>query len=94
VVINVAFVNAVNDAVDETTNTSVEAPADSGGGAASDDQTASVDQEFGTTRDNPAPLGSAITGDDWTVTINSVNTADKARSARHPRPARRCSWST
>jgi hypothetical protein len=75
VVINVAFVNAVDDAVDETTNTSVEAPADSADGAGSDDQAAS-DKDLGTTRDNPAPLGSAITGDDWTVTVNSVKTVD------------------
>ncbi len=79
VVINVAFVNAVDDAVDETTNTSVKAP-----GGSADDQAGSDDEELGTTRDNPAPFGSAITGDDWTVTINSVKTADKDSIGQTP----------
>ena len=84
VVINVAFVDAVDDAIDETTNTSVEAPADSADGAASDGEAASDDEELGTTHDNPAPLGSAITGDDWTVTVNSVKTADKDSIGQAP----------
>jgi hypothetical protein len=84
IVINVAFVNAVDDAVDETTNTSVEAPADSADDAASDDDAASADEELGTTRDNPAPLGSAITGGDWTVTVNSVKTADEDSIGQTP----------
>jgi hypothetical protein len=68
VLINAVFVSAVDKAVDETTNTSVEAPSDSG------DKKAASDPEPGTTRDNPAPLGSAISGDDWTVKIKSVKT--------------------
>ncbi len=84
VVINVAFVNAVDDAVDETTNTSVEAPADSADRPASDDKAPSDDEELGKTRDNPAPLGSAITGDDWTVTINSAKTAEKDSIGQKP----------
>lgn len=71
VLINAVFVSAVDEAIDETTSTSVEAPSSSGGGAATNDD-ASSDAKLGTTRDNPAPLGSAISGDDWTVTINSI----------------------
>jgi hypothetical protein len=71
--VNALFVSAVDDAFDETTSTSVEAPSDSGDDAASTDEGTS-DTKLGTTRDNPAPLGSAITGDDWTVKINSVKT--------------------
>ncbi len=71
VVVNAAFVNVVDEAIDETTSTSVEAPSGSGDGATSDKK-GSSDADLGTTRDNPAPLGSAISGDDWTVTINSV----------------------
>ena len=83
VVINVAFVNAVDDAIDETTKTSVEAPSDSDNGKA-DEQAASDSEELGTSRDNPAPLGSAITGDDWTVTINSVKAADEDSIGQKP----------
>ena len=72
VVINAVFVSAVDEAIDETTKTSVKAPK-SGDEAASNEDEAS-DAELGTTRDNPAPLGSEITGDDWTVAINSVKT--------------------
>ncbi len=78
IVINVAFVDAVDDAVDEVTNTSVEAPA----GDASKEKAS--DGDLGKTRDNPAPLGSAITGGDWTVTINSVKTASKDSMGQSP----------
>ena len=66
IVINVAFVGAVDKAIDETTSTKVEQPAGSG-----------ESDEVGTTRENPAPLGSAVSGGDWTVTINSVKTVKK-----------------
>jgi hypothetical protein len=72
ILVNAVFVSAVDEAIDETTKTSVKAPK-SGDKAASDKQSSS-DAELGTTRDNPAPLGSEITGDDWTVTINAVKT--------------------
>ncbi|WP_432476472.1 hypothetical protein [Nocardioides sp. GXQ0305] len=73
VLINVVFVSAVDEAIDQTTSTRVETPSGSGNEAASEDKAGS-DAELGTTRDNPAPLGSGITGDDWTVKINSVKT--------------------
>jgi len=80
IVVNVAFANAVNNATDDVTDTSVKAPANSADDAATDgaanDDAATVDDAVGTSRDNPTPLGSAITGGDWTVTINSVTTAD------------------
>lgn len=84
IVINVAFVNAVDNAVEEVTSTSVEAPSDTADDTAPDDtvtdDTATDDtaaaEPIGTSRDNPAPLGSAITGGDWTVTINSVTPAE------------------
>ncbi|WP_407345545.1 hypothetical protein [Pengzhenrongella phosphoraccumulans] len=78
IIVNVAFANAVNDATD----TSVEAPAKSAEDTATDTATeaateaATVDDAVGTSRDNPALLGSAIIGGDWTVTTNSVTTAD------------------
>lgn len=71
IVVNVAFVDAVDDAVDEATDTSV----DSGDGA---------DGDLGESRDNPAPIGSEITGGDWTVTINSVTTADSDSMGQKP----------
>lgn len=74
ILINAVFVSAVDEAIDETTKTSVTAPkSGSGDDSASNDEDAS-DAELGTTRDNPAPIGSEITGSDWTVTINSVET--------------------
>ncbi len=78
VVVNVAFAKVVDDALDETTGNSVEAPANDAANDASDDAAADepAADAAGTTRENPAPLGSAITGGDWTVTINSVTTAD------------------
>lgn len=82
VVVNIAFASSVDDALKETTDTTVEAPADATDDPANDDDEAADDGEaasddaLGTSRSNPAPLGSAITGGDWTVTINSVSTAD------------------
>jgi len=72
--VNVVFANAVNDATD----TSVAAPASSADAAATDapKEAAPVEDAVGTSRDNPALLGSAITGGDWTVTTNSVTTAN------------------
>ena len=72
ILINAVFVSAVDDAIDETTKTCVEAPKSGDKPASSEED--SSDAELGTTRDNPAPLGSEITGDDWTVTINAVKT--------------------
>jgi hypothetical protein len=83
VLINAVFVSAVDKAVDEKTNTSVEAPAKSKDGAASDEKAVS-DSELGKTRDNPAPLGSAISGDDWTVKINSVKTVAQDSMGQAP----------
>jgi hypothetical protein len=83
VLINAVFVSAVDEAVDEATSTTVETPADSGD-AKSGDKAASTDEALGTTRDNPAPLGSAISGADWTVTINSVKTADRDSIGQAP----------
>jgi hypothetical protein len=88
IVVNVAFANAVSNAADDVTGTSVEAPANSAGAAATDgaasDDAAKVDAAVGTSRDNPAPLGSAITGGDWTVTINSVTTTDADKLGQAP----------
>ena len=67
IVVNVAFIGAVDEAIDETTKTNVETPSDSSDGGAGSEDKAAVDDEVGTTRDNPAPLGSKISdGDcDW-----------------------------
>lgn len=83
VLINAVFVSAVDEALDDTTNTNVEAPKDKGGKATSGDKQES-DAELGTTRDNPAPLGSAISGDDWTVKVNSVKTANADSIGQNP----------
>jgi len=83
VLINAVFVSAVDEAIDETTSTKVEAPSDSGNEDASVDEESS-DAELGTTRDHPAPLGSAITGDDWTVKINSVKTVKADSMGQSP----------
>jgi hypothetical protein len=72
ILINALFVNAVDEAIDETTKTSVKAP--KSGDNAAPNEANSSDAELGTTRDNPAPLGSEITGDDWTVSINAIKT--------------------
>jgi hypothetical protein len=73
VIVNVAFVGAVDQALDETTGTSVKAPGDSTKGGSG----GSGDSDLGTSRENPAPLGSEISGGDWNVTINSVKTTDQ-----------------
>lgn len=77
IIVNVAFVNAVDDAVNEATGTTVKAPA-ADATVADDDDAADEPAAgaLGTTRDNPAPLGSAVTGGDWTVTITSVTPAE------------------
>lgn len=74
VLINVLFVGAVDQALEETTGTSVKAPGGSGGG----------NKEVGNTRENPAPLGSEISGGDWTVVVNSVTTADQDSMGQKP----------
>ena len=84
IVVNVAFVNAVDEAVKTTTDTSVQAPA----GAAAPSNDDAADKELGTSRDNPAPIGSAITGGDWTVKINSVKTADEDSMEQKPEAAK------
>ena len=84
IVVNVAFASAVSDSVDDVT---VEVPADTTDDAAVDDATtdaAAADDTLGTTRSNPAPLGSAITDGDWTVTINSVTTANEDSLGQTP----------
>lgn len=72
--VNVVFVGAVDDAIDESTSTSVTSPGDGGGtskkGGSSKNGAAGA--ELGTTRGNPAPIGSTIKGDDWSVRINTV----------------------
>lgn len=70
ILVNALFVSAVDEAIDETTKTSVEAP--NAGDKAADGEGSSSSAALGTTRDTPAPLGSKITGDDWTVTIDAV----------------------
>lgn len=82
VLINAVFVSAVDDAIDETTKTNVEAPKDKDGKAASGNKES--DAELGTTRDDPAPLGSALSGDDWTVKINSVKTVNSDSIGQGP----------
>lgn len=77
IVVNVAFVGAVDEALDETTKTNVETPAGSSDDGAGSKDKAASDDELGTTRDNPAPLGSEISGGDWTVTINSVKAVNE-----------------
>jgi hypothetical protein len=82
IIVNVAFVNAVDEAVKTTTDTSVQAPAGSTDAAPSNG--AAAEEKLGTSRDNPAPVGSAITGGDWTVKINSVKTANKDSMGQKP----------
>lgn len=83
IIVNVAFVNAVDEAVKATTDTSVKAPAASNGEAPSSDDAAG-DKELGTSRDNAAPIGSAVSGGDWTVRVNSVKTAGKDSLGQAP----------
>lgn len=66
IMINATLFSAVDKAVEDTQKTTV----DTGG------KSKAKNSDVGKTRSNPAPLGSKITGDDWTVTINSVKTAD------------------
>jgi len=61
---------AVNSAIEDTTGTSVEQPADAGGEEGADE--AAPASEAGTSRDNPAALGAKISGDEWDVVVNSV----------------------
>lgn len=85
IAINVAFVGAVDDAVDDAKSTTVEAPKTPAGdasGAATAEP--AEDKELGKTRANPAPIGSAITGGNWTVTVNSVKTAKQDKYGRAP----------
>ena len=83
IIVNVAFVNAVDEAVKTTTDTSVQAPAASNGADPTSGD-AAADKDLGTSRENPAPIGSAITGGDWTVKVNSVKTADKDSLGQAP----------
>ncbi len=81
VTVNVIFAAAVSESVDQAiVDITVGTPTGSADGTATDSSTpsdaAAADAAIGTSRDNPAPLGSAITDGDWTVTINSVTTAD------------------
>ena len=67
ILINVVFVGAVDNAIDEAVESGVTSP---GSGQSGGD--APGDGAAGSTRANPAPLGSAVTGDDWTVTVHSA----------------------
>ena len=58
--------------------------ADADDDAAGDDDTGADADGLGTSRDNPAPLGSAITADEWTVTVNSVTTAEADKYGQAP----------
>ncbi len=91
IVVNVAFASAVSNSVDDVTvevpaNTTDDAAADdaTSDAAAADDTAAADDATVGTTRSNPAPLGSAVTDGDWTVTINSVTTANEDSRGQTP----------
>lgn len=88
VVVNVVFANVVSNAADDVTDTSVVASTNSASAAATkaaaDDETVTTDDEAGLSRDNPVPLGSAITSGDWTVTINSVTTANADSIGQRP----------
>lgn len=70
IVVNVAFVAGVDEALNEATDTKVEA-------ADGDSDGTATDSDAGSTRSNPAPLGSKISGGDWTVVINSVKTINE-----------------
>jgi hypothetical protein len=85
IVVNVAFASAVSSSVDDVTG---EVPANTTDDAAADDATtdaaAAEHAGAGTSRSIPAPLGSAITDGDWTVTINSVTTANEDTRGQTP----------
>lgn len=85
IVVNVAFVDAVDDALDETTNTSVKPPSDSDDDSGAEDDAAPAEKDLGSTRQTPAPIGSEITGGDWTVTINSVKTIKEDSIGQTPK---------
>jgi uncharacterized membrane protein len=90
VVVNVVFVLAVNNSANDVTvdtPTNVTEPTAANGATASEaatNDTKTNDAALGTSRDNPAPLGSAITDGDWTVTINSVTTANESKYGQTP----------
>jgi len=79
IVVNVAFAKVVNNAANDVTDTIVKAPTTSASAAGA------VDVAVGASRDKPAPIGSAITGGDWTVTINSVTTANADSLGQAPK---------
>lgn len=82
IVVNVAVVNAVDSALKDVTDTSVDTS-----GASSDESSGDGSKsgdDVGTSRDNPAPLGSSVSGGDWTVTINSVTTAEEDSIGQKP----------
>ena len=74
VLVNVVFVGAVDDAIDESTGTSVTSPGGDGGTSkkSGSHKSGAADAGLGATRGNPAPIGSTIKGGDWSVTVNSV----------------------
>lgn len=82
VVINVVVLGAVDSAVQDATSTTVDVP------AGSDASSEASDSDTGSTRSDPAPLGSAVSGGDWTVTINSVTTADEDSYGSTPDPGK------
>ncbi|UFN43363.1 DUF4190 domain-containing protein [Nocardioides okcheonensis] len=81
VLVNAVFVSAVDEAVKESTKTSVDTSSSGKGSKASG---SSADTEIGTSRDNPAPLGSSIKGDNWSVRINSVKQVGQDSMGQSP----------
>lgn len=90
IAVNVAFASAVSDSGNDVavaTSSNSTDPAATDPAATSDaatDAAVANDAAVGTSRDNPAPLGSAITDGDWTVTINSVTTANESSFGQAP----------
>ena len=74
VLVNVVFVGAVDDAIDESTGTSVTSPGGDGGTSkkGGSNKSGAADAGLGATRGKPAPIGSTIKGGDWSVRINTV----------------------
>lgn len=72
--VNVVFVGAVDEAIDESTGTSVTSPGGDGGNSkkGGSHKSGAADAGLGATRNKPAPIGSTIKGDDWSVRINTV----------------------
>ncbi|MEZ3161381.1 hypothetical protein AB1K54_12695 [Microbacterium sp. BWT-B31] len=60
---------AVNDAIEDTTGSSVSAPTEE---AEIADEPAEQTAALGSSRDHPAPIGSVVSGREWDVTINGV----------------------